>query len=105
MRRAYELICSNRALTAAEAQDLGLVTGVLPADGFPDAARAYAAKLADGPTGALGEAKKLLALSAESSLETQMEHERRAIAACGNMDDFREGVDAFLNKRQPKFRG
>lgn len=105
MRRAYELICSNRALTAAEARDLGLVTDLLPADGFLDKAKAYASKLAAGPTGALAEAKKLLALSAESSLETQMEHERRAIAACGNTDDFREGVDAFLNKRPPRFGG
>ena len=37
--------------------------------------------------------------------ETQMEHERRAIAATGRTADFREGADAFLSKRPPKFRG
>jgi 2-(1,2-epoxy-1,2-dihydrophenyl)acetyl-CoA isomerase len=44
-------------------------------------------------------------LSAQSSLETQMEHERRAIAACGRTADFREGTEAFIAKRPPDFQG
>jgi 2-(1,2-epoxy-1,2-dihydrophenyl)acetyl-CoA isomerase len=44
-------------------------------------------------------------LSAQGSLETQMEHERRAIAACGRTADFREGTDAFIAKRPPEFQG
>ena len=54
---------------------------------------------------AFGAAKRLIALSPESSLETQMEHERRAIAACGGTEDFSEGVAAFVEKRPPKFSG
>jgi len=50
-------------------------------------------------------AKRLLTLSAQNSLETQMEHERRAIAACGRTADFRDGADAFLAKRPAKFQG
>jgi 2-(1,2-epoxy-1,2-dihydrophenyl)acetyl-CoA isomerase len=53
----------------------------------------------------LGAAKRLIALSPESSLETQMEHERRAIAACAGTEDFSEGVAAFVDKRPPKFEG
>jgi 2-(1,2-epoxy-1,2-dihydrophenyl)acetyl-CoA isomerase len=50
-------------------------------------------------------AKRLVTLSAQSSLETQMEHERRAIAACGRTADFREGTDAFIAKRPSEFQG
>jgi 2-(1,2-epoxy-1,2-dihydrophenyl)acetyl-CoA isomerase len=76
-----------------------------PSANFRESAQSYAAALARGPTIAFGSAKKLVTLSAESSIETQMEHERRAIAACGRTEDFKEGADAFFAKRPPKFRG
>jgi len=104
-KRALELIVSNRSVPAAEAKELGLVNEVYPAADFAAKAKAYAASLAQGPTLAYGCAKKLLTLSAECSIETQMEHERRAIAACGGTEDFREGADAFFAKRRPVFRG
>jgi 2-(1,2-epoxy-1,2-dihydrophenyl)acetyl-CoA isomerase len=104
-RRAFELICTNRTLSADEAKELGLVNQVFPTAQFTEQARAFAINLANGPTAALGYAKKLLTLSAQSSLETQMEHERRAIAACGRTADFREGANAFFAKRPPKFKG
>lgn len=104
-KRAFELMCTNRVLSANEAKELGLVNQVFPAAQFAARAREFAANIAKGPTAALGHAKKLLTLSAHSSLETQMEHERRAIAACGRTADFREGADAFFAKRPPKFQG
>jgi 2-(1,2-epoxy-1,2-dihydrophenyl)acetyl-CoA isomerase len=104
-KRAFELIYTNRALSADEAMQLGMVNRVFPAAQFTDQLREFAVGVANGPTAALGCAKKLLTLSAQSSLETQMEHERRAIAACGRTADFREGVDAFFAKRPPKFQG
>jgi 2-(1,2-epoxy-1,2-dihydrophenyl)acetyl-CoA isomerase len=104
-KRAFDLICSGRAVGAVEAQALGLVSKVLPAAEFLAEATAYARRLASGPTLAFAEAKKLLALSPDNSLETQMEFERRAIAACGHTADFLEGIDAFLNKRPAVFRG
>ena len=73
--------------------------------GYNQRAREFAANLARGPTAALGYAKRLVTLSAQSSLETQMEHERRAIAACGRTADFREGTEAFIAKRPPDFQG
>ena len=78
---------------------------VFPTAKFVEQVREYAASIARGPTAALGYAKKLLTLSAQNSLETQMEHERRAIAACGRTADFREGADAFFAKRPRKFQG
>jgi 2-(1,2-epoxy-1,2-dihydrophenyl)acetyl-CoA isomerase len=104
-KRAFELMCSNRPLSAAEAQGLGIVNQVFPAADFAARAREFAVTLARGPTVALGHAKRLLTLSAQASLESQMEHERRAIAACGRTEDFREGTDAFFAKRPPQFHG
>lgn len=104
-KRAFELIYTNRVLPASEAKDLGMVNQVIPAAQFSDQARAFAVGIAKAPTVALGYAKKLLTLSAQNSLETQMEHERRAIAASGRTADFREGADAFFAKRPPKFQG
>jgi 2-(1,2-epoxy-1,2-dihydrophenyl)acetyl-CoA isomerase len=104
-KRAYELIALNRPLSAQEAQAYGLVNAVFPAASFQQDATAYAMRLAQGPTQALAQAKKLLLLNAESSLETAMEHERRAIAACGNTRDFAEGTAAFFGKRPPTFNG
>jgi 2-(1,2-epoxy-1,2-dihydrophenyl)acetyl-CoA isomerase len=100
-KRAFELIYTNRALSAIEAKELGMVNQVFPALQFTE----FAVGIAKGPTAALGYAKKLLTFSAQSSLETQMEHERRAIAASGRTADFREGADAFFAKRPAKFQG
>jgi len=104
-KRALELMYSNRAVPAEEAKSLGLVNEIYPSANFRESAESYATALARGPTVAFGSAKKLVTLSAESSIETQMEHERRAIAACGRTEDFKEGADAFFAKRPPKFRG
>ena len=104
-KRALELMYDNRALSANEAKELGMVNRVISAAQFTDQVRAFANNIARGPTAALGYAKKLVTLSAQSSLETQMEHERRAIAACGRTADFREGADAFFAKRPPQFQG
>ena len=82
-----------------------MVNQVFPAAQFTDQVRKFAVAIAKGPTAALGWAKKLLTLSAQSSLETQMEHERRAIAACGRTADFREGADAFFARGHQNFRG
>ena len=104
-KRALELMYDNRALSANEAKELGMVNRVISAAQFTDQVRAFANNIAKGPTVAFGYAKKLVTLSAQSSLETQMEHERRAIAACGRTADFREGADAFFAKRPPQFQG
>lgn len=104
-KRAYDLMVNNEVLSPAEAKDLGIVNRILPADSFLDEARDYCARLAEGPTRAFGAAKRLIAMSSESSIETQMEHERRAIAECAATEDFKEGVAAFVAKRAATFGG
>lgn len=104
-RRARELMLTNRVLKADEALDWGIVNQVVPDDELAAATSKLAAQLAAGPTQAFGQVKALLNGSFEQSLETQMELEARAIAAMIATPDGQEGVDAFLNKRKPEFKG
>ncbi|HXH13124.1 MAG TPA: enoyl-CoA hydratase-related protein [Alphaproteobacteria bacterium] len=105
VRRALELIYTNRMLSAHEACAWGLLNGVVATDKFPDEVYAIARQLAQGPTLAYGRAKKLCYAGLNDGLETHMEHEARDIAASGNSADFREGIAAFIAKRAPTFRG
>ena len=105
LRRAQELILTNRRLGADEALEWGLVTRVVEDGELAAEAGKLAAQIAAGPTGAYGEVKKLLATTFEATLETQMEREGAAIAAAAISRDGREGVAAFLGKRAPVFTG
>jgi 2-(1,2-epoxy-1,2-dihydrophenyl)acetyl-CoA isomerase len=104
VRRALELIYTNRLLSAQEALDWGLINAIMPAEGFVDEVLTLAQQLAAGPTLAYGRAKKLCYMSLHESLETQMEHEARDIADSAKTEDFREGIKAFLQKRPPRFQ-
>lgn len=104
--KAKEMMLLNPRYTAEEAKALGLVTEVLPDDEVLPRARALAAQLAQGPTLAYGEVKRLLADSFGNGLETQMELETRAIAGLTKYSrDAREGIAAFGEKRKPVFEG
>ena len=105
VRRAMELMLTNRRLSAAEAQEWGLVNTVVPDDELMPTVHDLAAGLAQGGTRAYGAVKRLLHASFSGSLETQMEMEAREIAALANSRDGREGVGAFLAKRKPEFTG
>lgn len=102
---AFELTCMNRTISAEEARALGIVAQVFPAAELHSSARDYVARLSQGPTQALGCAKKLFATTFENSIETQMEHERQLLVECGRTDDFKEGIGAFLAKKTASFRG
>ncbi|WP_193182874.1 enoyl-CoA hydratase/isomerase family protein [Nisaea sediminum] len=105
MRRAMELMLTNRTLSADEAQDWGIVTRVVEDDDLADEATKLAQRFAKGPTRAYGGVKRLLASSFQQSVEAQMEDETRTIAELAQTEDGREGLDAFLNKRKPNFKG
>jgi 2-(1,2-epoxy-1,2-dihydrophenyl)acetyl-CoA isomerase len=105
LRRALELSYTNRVLTAREAMEWGLVNRVHPDSEFGPAVTALARELAEGPTLAFGRTKMLFHQSTQESLETQMELEAQAIAACGHTEDFKNGVAAFVRKRPPTFSG
>jgi 2-(1,2-epoxy-1,2-dihydrophenyl)acetyl-CoA isomerase len=103
LRRAQELMLTNRQLSAQEAAVWGLVNQVVtPAELLTTATR-LARKLACGSLESHAYVKKLLLASFDNGLETQMALEARAIAACAASPDGQEGVRAFLGKRAPRF--
>lgn len=105
IRRTQELMITNRRLSAQEALDWGLVTQVVADDKLMDEAQSLARVLANGPTQAFGQVKKLLTSSFQEGLESQMELEAQGIASMTNLADGKEGIQAFLEKRQPTFSG
>ena len=104
-RRALELMLTNRVLSSQEALAWGLVNRVVADDQLAQESEGLARQLATGPTLAFGGVKQLLLSSANESLETQMEHEARAIADAARSSDAREGIEAFFAKRRAKFNG
>ena len=104
-RRTRELMLTNRLLTAPEALDWGVVNQVVEGGGALAAARVMAMGMAQGPTEAYAQVKRLLDSSFSQSLETQMELEARAIADQVASVDGQEGMLAFVEKRKPQFRG
>lgn len=101
-RRAMELFLTNRALSADEALQWGLVNQVVDDAEVLATAQALAARLAAGPTGAFGAVKRLTE-AAQPGLEGQMALEGRAIAGQAFTAEGREGVGAFLGKRKPQY--
>jgi 2-(1,2-epoxy-1,2-dihydrophenyl)acetyl-CoA isomerase len=96
--RAIELVYSDRALTAREAKEWGLINRVVPDAELVQTTWEYAARLAKGPTTAYGTAKRLFLDGLQNSFETQIEAERQAIAARGRTSDFRQAVQRFMSK-------
>lgn len=105
LAKAKELAFTGRMVDAAEAERIGLVNQVVPADQLQEAAWNLARKLADGPTVAIGLAKKILNESLENDLPSMIDREGYAQAIAFQTEDHREGIRAFREKREPEFKG
>ncbi len=105
LRRAQELILTNRVLSAQEALEWGLLTKVVADDELQSEALAMAERMANGPTQAYGQSKALLLDTYNNNFETQLELESRSIAKLINSPDGQEGIHAFAEKRKPAFKG
>ncbi|HEX7065027.1 MAG TPA: enoyl-CoA hydratase-related protein [Bacillales bacterium] len=103
--KALELAVLGEKVKAAKAEELGLVTKVVPADDWETEVQAFAERLASMPTKAIGLIKRYMQKSWENDLGEVLENEAYAQKIAGSTEDFKEGVQAFLEKRKPKFQG
>jgi 2-(1,2-epoxy-1,2-dihydrophenyl)acetyl-CoA isomerase len=103
--RAAALIFSGEPLGAADAQAVGLVNDVVPADQLSATVQAAAASLASGPTAAIGLAKRAINHAEDALLSESLGMEAALQELAGRTQDHAEGVAAFSEKREPRFIG
>jgi 2-(1,2-epoxy-1,2-dihydrophenyl)acetyl-CoA isomerase len=103
--RAREIIMLGRTVEAPEAQEIGITARLVPADQLDEAIRATGREFAQLPTVALCYAKKLLTRGYELDLETFLFEERTLQGLASTTKDYGEGVQAFLERREPRFGG
>ena len=103
--RAAEVIFTGDPLSAADAAAAGLVNHVVPAEELGTAVSELARRLADGPTRAIGLAKRAINQAEAGNLEASLAYEAALQSVAGASEDHAEGIAAFAEKRDPRFRG
>lgn len=105
LNKAKELIFLADDLRAEEAERIGLINKVVPADELQAAVDDWATRLAKAPTKALSLAKMLLNRSLDGDRTSSLEDEAWAQDLCSTTEDFKEGVAAFVERREVNFQG
>jgi len=103
--RAAGLMLTGETIDAETAERWGMIWKVVDDDALDREARGLAEHFAGLPTAALAKTKQALQASSVNSLDEQLELERQLQREAGYSEDYKEGVAAFLEKRQPNFRG
>lgn len=104
-RKALEIALLGERFTAQEAKEQSILNWVVPKAKLAAETEKLARKLADGPTFALGVAKKLIRTSFDNSWDEHSHREAEGLAACAATEDHFEGLNAFLEKRKAVFKG
>lgn len=103
--KACELILTGKAIDAREAEKIGLVNQIVPSETLMATVRELALKIANGPSVAIGLAKRCIYQGLQMNLEQALDCELEGATASILTEDETEGVDAFKEKRKPVFRG
>ncbi|HXW18573.1 MAG TPA: enoyl-CoA hydratase-related protein, partial [Candidatus Acidoferrales bacterium] len=102
-KRTRDLALTGRLIEAAEARDIGLVNAVVSSDELMPAARELAANLLGASPTSLSRTKRLLVQFSEADLDRELSLAIQENSDIRSTADFREGLDAFLEKRSPKW--
>jgi enoyl-CoA hydratase/carnithine racemase len=103
--KACELLFTGDMIDAKEAERIGLVNKVVPADKLESTTRELAAKLAKGPSIAIGMMKTAIYRSLTQDIESALRYVVCMTSLCLQTEDAKEGIAAFAEKRPPVFRG
>ncbi|MFZ0549069.1 MAG: enoyl-CoA hydratase-related protein [Candidatus Promineifilaceae bacterium] len=103
--RAYEMAITADRISADKAYSWGMVNEVVPHDQLPEVVSAWANTLATGPTLAYGLTKRAMRKADGQTLEEALAYESQLQEIAGRSHDSAEGVRAFIEKRDPEFKG
>ena len=104
-QKASALMMLGDKVSALDAEKLGMVYKVVPSENFEEEVQKIATTLSKMPTKALGMTKRLLNKSMTNSLEDQLDMEGKLQIEAAQSEDYAEGVNAFVEKRTPNFKG
>lgn len=104
-QKASALMMLGDKISATEAERMGMIYKVTSLEDFENEIQKTATTLAQMPTKALGMTKRLLNQSMTNDLEAQLNLEGKLQIQAAQSEDYAEGVDAFVNKRNPVFKG
>lgn len=105
LQRASALMMLGDKVSAKDAEQMGMIYKCVPDEEFESYTQSIVTKLASMPTVGLGLTKRALNASYSNDLETQLKYEDMLQVTAGKTYDYEEGVSAFIEKRQPEFKG
>ena len=105
IKKAMELSLLGDKVEASTAQKIGIVNYLAKEGELSSETDNLSTRLADGPTRVYARTKKLLYGSLKNELQSQLQNEALSFSECATEPDFKEGVNAFFDKKQPKFSG